>query len=307
MNRSALVIKMLHILYGRKLPVSREELAERLETNPRNISEFKKELETAGYEIESVRGKQGGYVLKEESIFPSLALEKKEMSAINEALTFLKTQTGFIYYSDFETAMDKVKAKLKNRSLSSETIYMNSSRKRLNEKENEMLNSMMEAKEKNLEVSFQYCSNHSEVFEARCIRPYEIIINNEGFYVLAEDVSQGKKQAFKFFKIIKERMKDTALEKKSFLRDNQFKISEHTGKNALMKDMYEVELQVKGIRARWLNEQEIENTLAKKIQNDVTYLHFMMEGKLRVKQFILSLGSSCEVLKPISLRKEIEN
>ena len=73
MNRSALVIKMLNYLYanGRKKPVSREDLAEVLETNVRNIVEFKKELEVAGYLIESVRGKDGGYILNEKGVFKS--------------------------------------------------------------------------------------------------------------------------------------------------------------------------------------------------------------------------------------------
>ena len=44
MNRSSLCIKMLQILNAHDF-VTTKELAERLETNPRNIIEFKKELE----------------------------------------------------------------------------------------------------------------------------------------------------------------------------------------------------------------------------------------------------------------------
>lgn len=305
MNRSALVIKMLHILYGRKGIVSKQELAEKLETNPRNISEFKKELETAGYSIESVRGKYGGYILKEESVFPSLTFNESEKASINEALTYLAKQPNFIYYTQFESAMDKVKSKVKNRGVSSETIYMNDSLQTLNHEEYEMFLKLTLAKDQRKEVEFSYLSNRSDEFESRRVRPYEVIVNNDGCYVLVDDITPNKIKTFKFFKIITKRMHSLHVCEKEFLRDSMFKVSEHTGKHALMKEMYEVELKIKGLQARLINEREIENTLDKTWIEDTLYIHFMMEGNLRVKQFILSLGSNCEVIRPKQLKEEI--
>lgn len=58
MNRCALTIRMLMILRARgtKYPVSTRVLAQELETNPRNIREFKKELVTAGFNIIEKKG-----------------------------------------------------------------------------------------------------------------------------------------------------------------------------------------------------------------------------------------------------------
>ena len=56
MFRTALCIKMLMILFTRDV-VSIKELSEELETNPRNIPEYRKELEAAGYPIETVSGR----------------------------------------------------------------------------------------------------------------------------------------------------------------------------------------------------------------------------------------------------------
>ena len=62
MGKSAMCIQMLQILNsGRVYKAS--ELADLLETNPRNIIEYKKELEEAGYYIISIPGKFGGYQL----------------------------------------------------------------------------------------------------------------------------------------------------------------------------------------------------------------------------------------------------
>lgn len=59
------------ILYTRDI-MSIKELAEELDTNPRNIPEFRKELEAAGYPIETVSGRYGGYRLKKTDFFPTV-------------------------------------------------------------------------------------------------------------------------------------------------------------------------------------------------------------------------------------------
>ena len=58
MNRAGLCIQMLNLLKARG-KMNTNELAQALETNPRNIREFKKELVVAGYNIEYIRGKYG--------------------------------------------------------------------------------------------------------------------------------------------------------------------------------------------------------------------------------------------------------
>ena len=66
MGKTALCIRMLQILNtGRIYKVT--ELAEILNTNPRNIYEYKKELDEisidSGFYIETIPGKYGGYKL----------------------------------------------------------------------------------------------------------------------------------------------------------------------------------------------------------------------------------------------------
>ena len=68
---------MLQLLNtGLTLKVS--ELAEQLETTPRNIIEYKKELETAGFYIISMPGRYGGYKLVKETLCPTVKLTEKE-------------------------------------------------------------------------------------------------------------------------------------------------------------------------------------------------------------------------------------
>ena len=56
MKRCAACIRMLQLLRSRGF-MTREELARELDTNVRNILEYRKELEEAGYVIEGTTGK----------------------------------------------------------------------------------------------------------------------------------------------------------------------------------------------------------------------------------------------------------
>ena len=56
MNRTSLCLQMLMLLKARG-KMNTKELASALETNPRNIREFKKDLITAGYNIQEQKGR----------------------------------------------------------------------------------------------------------------------------------------------------------------------------------------------------------------------------------------------------------
>lgn len=306
MNRSSLCIQLLHILYGRKQFTTKQELAQMLETNPRNISEYIKELELAGYMIESTSGKHGGYRLKEEGIFPSLSLSNNEKDAIDEALLYLKAQKNFIYYTNFETAMNKLKAKLNHTHQNRETIYLSDARKPLSVSENDMADRISTAIKEKFVICFQYDSSNSRSAIKREVLPYEMIISDEGLYLLADDKTANKTHRFKYFKIIDDRMFDVNILNRHFIRNHDFKIQDHIGSNTLMKELHEVELIIKGVNARLVNEREIENLISKQFENGILHIKFMMEGSLRLKRFILSLGSDCKVIAPKSIKDQIK-
>lgn len=68
MNRTGKCIKMLMLL--RKYEkMSSKELSIALETNQRNIREYRKELEEAGFEFHNIRGINGGYQLLNPNLY----------------------------------------------------------------------------------------------------------------------------------------------------------------------------------------------------------------------------------------------
>ena len=69
MGKTSNCLKMLQILSSGRV-YKGQELAEILETNVRNIAEYRTELEMAGYYIEGIPGKYGGYHLITQSVIP---------------------------------------------------------------------------------------------------------------------------------------------------------------------------------------------------------------------------------------------
>ena len=107
MNRTALCIRMLALLKVRgRMRI--DEIAEALETNPRNVREFRKELEIAGYPIIQTTGRYGGYQLDASALLPAPALDAQEEDALQEACRYLRSHTDFIAEEAFERAMGKI-------------------------------------------------------------------------------------------------------------------------------------------------------------------------------------------------------
>ena len=98
MSKTSQCIELLRILYSRKQPVNIAELAGELETNPRNIPEYVKELRLIGFDIEPVHGRYGGYILNRESTFPSVRLNDAERLASCHVVELL----GFSVVVEFD-------------------------------------------------------------------------------------------------------------------------------------------------------------------------------------------------------------
>ena len=80
MNRTNLCIRMLQLLKARG-KMNTTQLATELEVNPRNIREFKKELVLAGYNVEEVKGRYGGYILNDKYDLPVTIFSDEQKDA----------------------------------------------------------------------------------------------------------------------------------------------------------------------------------------------------------------------------------
>lgn len=178
MGKTSLCIQMLELLNtGRVYKVS--ELSEILETNSRNIIEYKKELEEAGYFITSVSGKYGGYKLDESYIFPSIKLSNNEKQIILEAYNYILSCNSYLNNIEFQKAFSKVLSQFNyNGSVKS---VINSSNCILLESKNELLiryNLINDAIKEKKVINIKF-NKYDIVFH-----PYDLFIYNNIWYVI---------------------------------------------------------------------------------------------------------------------------
>lgn len=295
-------LRMLEILKARDF-VSRQQLAEELQTTPRNILELKNSLEDAGFHIESVRGKFGGYRLVRARLFPVLSLKPKELHALKESVSYIQSHEDFFLQHEYIKAMDKVlSAQVPDETFSG--IYMKHQGK-VHHDEKKMMEIMEWAKKDGRCVKMEYRSLHSNTYEIRMIHPYEIIYYRNAYYCLAYSLHHHEYRCFKFSE---ERMRNVEVTQYPFQRDRNFSVKDHVGSLGLMKgDLYELDFLVYGKQARWIKEQQIGLNPKMEWFNDTTLrVQTVMEGKKAVMSFLLGLGKSCKVNAPIKIQEELK-
>lgn len=302
MNRSTACIKMLLLLKARSF-MTRNELAKELHTNTRNILEYKKLIEEAGYVIKSTVGKYGGYRLASGALLPVVGFRTEEVRALREADEYLKNHQDFLQYPNFKNAIDKLQA---NTTLHyDETgVYIQQEQGVITNKLKQFIQVCEYAKAEKRAVDIHYKSMHAQDFKTVRIHPYEILNYKGAYYCLAYSL---KASAYRSFKFSEERMSGAALSHVSFVRDSSFCLKDHIGISGLVKDeLYELDMLLYKESAVILSEKQIGiRPMMEWIDKETLHFTTIMEGKINVITFILSLGNQCKLLAPQSIQQEI--
>lgn len=302
MNRSAYCIQMLTLLSARGF-MSKEELANELGVNLRNISEYRKELESAGYSILTVSGKYGGYTLERGALLPVVGFTTKENKALHHAMTYLKGHPDFLLFEDYQKAIDKVFTSSTSK-LEENGVYLRDEHPLVHPEMIVMMDMVETARKTQKVVSMQYKSMHAKEFTTILIHPYEIINYKGSYYCMAYSL---KAKDYRNFKFSKERMRQVKILDAGFTRDSNFHVKDHVGSIGLIQDeVYELELIIEQEQAVLMAERAIGcNPKMEWIEDGKLHYTTMMEGKMETISFLLSLGAQCKIIQPNQLQKEI--
>lgn len=303
-KRVANCIKMLEILKdGHKH--KKDDLAQALETNPRNIIEYRKDLYDAGYLIEYQNGAKGGYFLDSSCLLPSLNFSNNEKTALIRAYDFLEN-SEFFHLKNFQDAIIKIKANFDTDNILHES-YINQAKPIDVDLINEYYNIISKAilDRRKIEIKYESLQREKKI-KTTIIHPYELIMYQNFWYLIARDESSDKQ--FKIYKLSKRIKSLKVLDDKPFYFDEDFKASDYIGKTSLIKlEVFDIELMAKGASAISLSEKKIGlNPTYEWKDNDTLILKTKIEGKYNTIGLILSLGSNAVLLKPQSLIDEIK-
>ena len=295
MNRTSLCIKMLLLLRSRgKMKTS--ELAQELETNPRNIREFKKELITAGYDIQEYSGPYGGYVLNDEALFPNLRLLPKEILALKEARQLILSHPEFSMRKDFMQGLDKVIASEKDQGNLDKT-YMDTFQGQLSKQEQSMIETAQNAIQCHHVVSLCYQGIKDEQEKTILIDPYEVIHYQHAYYLIGYS---HERRDYRKYRFSMQRMYDLQMLDDTFLWDTNYSLSALIGKQSLFKQKMKkltVRVQLSSVRffkeVYWgldLHQEEMEN--------DYMIFSFYTDDLRGVYRQLFSFGNGITLVGP---------
>lgn len=302
MNRTSLCIRMLLILKAnatKQNPINSKELAQALEVNPRNIREYKRELITAGYNIQEIKGRYGGYYLDETSIFPALRLDKQEEQALLEAKHFIQTQQ-FEKKSNFNSAVNKVLNSSHDMNLIF-PIYMDDPNIQMSKKELSMLHTVQDALEMNHSIELTYQAKRQQASETYLVDPYELIHYHDAYYVLGYNHTR---QDYRMYRFSSERMKKVVCSEKRFTRDVDFHVEAHIGKNSLIKgEFYRVTVWVSPAILRLFKEAYWGLDFREEEENIYS---FLVEDLYLLYRQLFSFGKDIRILSPEQIVNEYQ-
>ena len=301
MGKTSICIKMLELLNtGRIFKVS--ELAYLLETTSRNIIEYKRELEEAGYYIDSIPGRYGGYKLEKSNIIPSLKMTNDEKIGLMKGYEMILSKPEFMYDKEFVAAMSKISSSILLKHSEEPTIFIDKWPLAMpKEQVLERYNLIALAIKKKKGLKIDYLTNKN-VYILKEINPYKLYMFDNEWYVLALSKMDND---IKYFKL--NRIGEILLTDEDFRVGKYFNASDYLDEYGMKRngDWYDIELKLSGKSAILPREYIYGKNQEIKVEGDSTILSCKMQYKDKIIKFVLGFGSDCEILKPDWLKEEV--
>lgn len=297
------ILKMIFILSkGKK--VKGKEIASQLEVNEKQVRRYKEILDEF-FNIKSVPGPNGGYIM-EKSYFPFKEfLTKSEIEALKVSMRQVSQVVGI--GADLDNIIDKINFNiLKNEDYLSCSSIIPYSRVIPKSDEfyvmkDEIFNSILD----NKEIWIEYIDNKNNISD-RIVRPYKINIYKMDQYLVAWCTVR---KSFREFKLT--RIKKYRLLEKNFIRDIQgfeeFMKQKDDSIGIYSGEIYQIKLKVNPPMSNTISERIwVEDQKITRLKDGVILFEAKMNGGPEILSWILSMGSSVEVLEPVKLIKEIK-
>lgn len=313
MGKAAMCIQMLQYLNsGRIYKIS--ELAELMETNPRNIIEYKKELEEVGYYIISVPGKNGGYKLDKTQTIPTLKLTEEEKLTLLSGASYLEAREDFLERRQFQGTISKIFSSMNHSMPMQDTFIIPGVTLSMSGEELLKRYQAIERCIKNKHVlQIVFLSNDNGV-RRRDIHPYKLFIMNNAWFVLAYSE---KAQEIMYFKL--NRILNFTETTKKFRIPLYYNERDYLDENGLKKggdwaeaneggnnEWVHIKLKFTGRPAMYVKEYLYgKNQVVTPIDRSSTVLECDMHYRYNTIRFVLQFGTDCEVLEPQWLKEEV--
>jgi predicted DNA-binding transcriptional regulator YafY len=295
---------LLKVLYSRSRIVSVSELADVLETNPRNIPEYVEELRNCGYEIKTVHGRYGGYLLERNGTFPALKLSDSEREGLMSGYEYLLARNDFMEKADYGKAMGKITAAIMSRdTMADNTLIANRFPLAMPQEELEgRYLAIQQCIANKTVLEIEYLSLDNEVSK-RAIHPYKLYMYNNAWFVLGFDENKGDIRYFKINRIDK-----YTVQTRKFRVLLTYNESDYLDEYGMKQngEWYPIKLKLTGNYSMLVKERIYgKDQKIEEVDEKSTILSCKMQNKDNVLKFVLGFGADCEVLEPEWLKDKV--
>ena len=280
------------------------ELAEAMETNVRNIPEYRKELQECGYEFESSSGKYGGIKLKESALIPSPSFSKEEKKALNFVSSFIDGQEVIYCRKDYEKAMGKIFAQISGNEEGkvSYVKFLDKSTYALSAEElKKRCDFFSECIHKRKVVRLVYRTTIKRSVEEE-VEPYELALYHHAWILWANSRKEKRLKTIELGHIQSYEATSLGFSRDIFFNERAFE----KGEGLAFKDSpIRVKLRLSPL-CPYIGDKEFGPNQKEEPQNDGSLiLSFDSKNEEEVVPLVLSLEGECEVLEPQSVRDHI--
>ncbi len=301
MGKTARCIKIIQILSTRDL-INTKELADVLETNPRNIKEYIKELEECGYKIYSITGKNGGYKLDKSETIPSLKLTVSEKNTLLEGTEFLRG-TSYMNQEAFDSAIGKVFSSISTSEITPSSIIERYPLKMEKSELQKRYVVLRDCVENQLRCKITYLSGNDKERQHE-LEPYKLYAYNGSWFVLAYNVAIGK---FGYFKL--NRIEKIEATRSHFTRMKSYDEKDYLDEFGMIQngEYFRIKIELTDLYQVVSERIYGKNQRIEKIDEHTSILDCMMQNKEMIKSFVLGFGHKAKVLSPDWLKEELAN
>lgn len=302
MNKVMLCIEMLTILSAKEI-MNKNEIADILEINPRNVIEYVRTLREIGYDISSVKGVYGGYHLNKDSIIPTLKLSQKEVNILKTSCLYLEHKSDFLDYKTYIKSISKV--------LSGNIEAYNNDIKIIDKfpltmSKDELLfryNIFNEAMNTSNKCEIEYLSASNKI-RNHIIHPYKVFIFSGSWFVLAWNETVNN---FGYFKL--NRINSINILPTKFTIMKTYNESDYLDDFGMKNngEYYDIKIELTDLYTAIYERTYGKNQKITRIDDHKTILECSMQNKSIITSFVLGFGSKARVIEPAWLREEIYN
>jgi len=288
--------------------ISAREMAEILETSPRNIKAYIESLRMAGVPIEGLSGRNGGDFLNKLYYFSPPRLNEIEYSALLLAEEFLTKANGFIYEHEIKTAFSKIKAAQgeimgSSALIDKDNIADSRGKADISPKTKKFLYEIQQAIFYRKQIRIVYNNPIKKQKTIRKLDPYNLIFRESSWYIIGHCHLRNQIRMFKLVRI-----ESLEILNENYHIPHNFHIQSYLRDTfTLIKGkQYTVEIQFFHPASVWVAEKLwLPSQKIIKLKDDSIIFKAKVDGLKEIKKWVLGFGRLAKVRKPVELINQV--